>query len=80
MVEEGVTRFVIQASDDVQAQALLLAHPAVQSAAGTPEGVRIALHAGFPMTPEDAAEDIKLFLIEAGLSVHRVAPARSGGR
>jgi hypothetical protein len=58
-------------------QALLAAHPAVRSAANTPEGIRVTLRPGFPITAEDAAADINRFLVEAGLAVHRVQPARA---
>ena len=67
---------LIGSSDGVRVQALLAAHPAVRSATGTPEGIRVTLRPGFPMTAEDAAADINRFLVEAGLAVHRVEPAR----
>src|SRR5437867_10465463 len=66
---------LIGASDGVRVQALLAAHPAVRSAAQTPEGIRVTLRPGFPMTAEDAAADINRFLLEARLAVHRVEPA-----
>jgi hypothetical protein len=66
---------LIGTNDRVHAQALLLAHPAVRSAAKTPEGIRVTLRPGFPMTAEEAAADITRFLVEAGMAVHRVEPA-----
>src|SRR5438067_3908078 len=68
---------VIGASDGVRAQALLAAHPAVRSAAPTPEGIRVTLRPGFPMTAADAAADINRFLVEQGLAVHRLEPTRA---
>ena len=68
---------LIGSSDGVRVQALLAAHPAVRSATGTPEGIRVTLRPGFPMTAEDAAADINRFLVEAGLAVHRVEPKRA---
>jgi len=68
---------LIGSSDGVRAQALLAAHPAVRSAAPTPEGIRVTLRPGFPMTAADAAADINRFLVEARLAVHRVEPARA---
>ena len=68
---------LIGSSDPVRVQALLAAHPAVRSATGTPEGIRVTLRPGFPMTAEDAAADINRFLVEAGLAVHRVEPKRA---
>ena len=37
-----------------------------------PEGIRVTLRAGFPMTAQDAAADINRLLVEARLAVHRV--------
>ncbi len=68
---------LIGASDRVRAQGLLAAHPAVRSAAKTPEGIRVTLRPGFPMTAEDAAADINRFLVEARLAVYRIEPARA---
>jgi ABC-2 type transport system ATP-binding protein len=68
---------LIGSNDGVRAQALLAAHPAVRSAANAPEGIRVTLRPGFPMTAEDAAADINRFLLEAGLAVCRVEPARA---
>ena len=72
----GVTvsrqRLLIGASDGMRAQALLAAHPAVGSVVQTPEGIRVTLRAGFPMTAQDAAADINRLLVEARLAVHRV--------
>ena len=58
-------------------QALLAAHRAVRSAAKTPEGIRVTLRPGFPITAEEAAADINRVLVEAGLAVHRLEPARA---
>ena len=66
---------LIGSGDGVRVQALLAAHPAVRSAAKTPEGIRITLRPGYPLSAEDAAADINRFLVEAGLAVHRVEPA-----
>src|SRR5436190_4231003 len=63
---------LIGSSDGVRVQALLAAHPAVRSAAKTPEGIRITLRPDSPMSAEDAAADINRFLVEAGLAIHRV--------
>jgi ABC-2 type transport system ATP-binding protein len=68
---------LIGSSDGVRSQALLVAHPAVRSAARTPEGIRVTLRPGLAMTAEVAAADINRFLVEAGLAVHRVEPARA---
>src|SRR6266705_182454 len=68
---------LIGSSDGVRVQALLSAHPAVRSAAQTPEGIRVTLRPDFPVAAEDAAADINRFLVEAGLAVHRVEPARA---
>jgi ABC-2 type transport system ATP-binding protein len=67
---------LIGSSDGVRVQALLAAHPAVRSAAKTPEGIRVTLRPGYPLSADDAAADINRFLVEAGLAVHRVEPAR----
>src|SRR5205814_1512324 len=53
------------------------APPAVRSATKTPEGIRVTLRPAPPMTGEDAAADINRVLVEAGLAVHRVEPARA---
>ena len=66
---------LIGSGDGVRVQALLAAHPAVRSAAKTPEGIRITLRPGYPLSAEGAAADINRFLVEAGLAVHRVEPA-----
>ena len=68
---------LIGSGDGVRAQALLVGHPAVRSAARTPEGIRVTLRPGFAMKAEDAAAEINRFLVEAGLAVHRVEPARA---
>jgi len=68
---------LIGSSDGVRAQALLVAHPAVRSAARTPEGIRVTLRPDLAVTAEDGAADINRFLVEAGLRVHRVEPARA---
>jgi len=68
---------LIGASDGVRVQALLAAHPAVRSAAQTPEGIRVTLRPDFPTTAEDAAADINRFLVEEGLAVHRLEPTRA---
>jgi ABC-2 type transport system ATP-binding protein len=68
---------LIGSSDGVRVQALLAAHPAVRSAAKTLDGIRVTLRPGFPITAEGAAADINRFLVEAGLAVHRVEPARA---
>jgi ABC-2 type transport system ATP-binding protein len=68
---------LIGSSDGVRVQALLAAHPAVRSAAKTPDGIRVTLRPGFPLTTDDAAADINRVLVEAGLAVHRVEPARA---
>src|SRR5436309_4105118 len=57
---------LIGSGDGVRVQALLAAHPAVRSAAKTPEGIRITLRPGYPLSAEDAAADINRFLVEAG--------------
>src|SRR5439155_7725133 len=71
---------LIGSSDGVQVQALLAAHPAVRSAAQTPEGIRVTLRPDFPTTAEDAAADINRFLVEEGLAVHRLEPTRGRSR
>ncbi|HYT52135.1 MAG TPA: ABC transporter ATP-binding protein [Gaiellaceae bacterium] len=68
---------LIGSSDGVRVQALLAAHPAVRSAAKTPEGIRITLRPDSPMSAEDAAADINRFLVEAGLAIHRVEAAHA---
>src|ERR671934_450347 len=68
---------LIGSSDGVRVQALLAAPPAVRSATGTPEGIRVTLRPGFPMTTEVAAADINRYLVEAGLAIHRVEPTRA---
>jgi ABC-2 type transport system ATP-binding protein len=68
---------LIGASEGVRVQALLAAHPAVRSAAQTPEGIRVTLRPDFPTTAEDAAADINRFLVEEGLAVHRLEPTRA---
>jgi ABC-2 type transport system ATP-binding protein len=73
----GRETVLIGSSDGVQVQALLVTHPAVRSAAKTPEGIRVTLRPDFPLTAEDAAADVNRFLVEAGLAVHRLEPART---
>jgi ABC-2 type transport system ATP-binding protein len=68
---------LIGSSDGVRAQALLVAHPAVRSAARAPDGIRVTLRPGLAMTAEVAAADINHFLVDAGLAVHRIDPARA---
>jgi ABC-2 type transport system ATP-binding protein len=68
---------LIGSSDGVRVQALLAAHPAVRSAANSPEGIRVTLRPGLSITAEDAAADINRFLVEAGLAVHRVEQTRA---
>src|SRR5213594_1413965 len=68
---------LIGASDGVRAPALLAAHPAVRSAATTPEGIRVTLRPDFPVAADDAAADLNRFLVEAGLAVHRLEPTRA---
>ncbi|HYY03691.1 MAG TPA: ABC transporter ATP-binding protein [Gaiellaceae bacterium] len=68
---------LIGSSDGVRVQALLAAHPAVRSATKTADGIRVTLRPGYPLTADDAAADINRFLVEAGLAVHRVEPARA---
>jgi ABC-2 type transport system ATP-binding protein len=68
---------LIGSSDGVRVQALLAAHPAVRSAAKTPEGIRVTLRPDFPVMVEDAAADINRFLVDAGLAVHRLEPAHA---
>jgi ABC-2 type transport system ATP-binding protein len=68
---------LIGSSDEVRAQALLAAYPAVRSAAKTPEGIRVTLRSDVPVMVEDAAADINRFLVEAGLAVHRLEPAHA---
>ena len=68
---------LIGSSDGVRVQARLAAHPAVRSAARTPEGIRITLRPGYPLSVEDAAADINRFLVEAGVAVQRLEPARA---
>jgi len=68
---------LIGSSDGVRVQALVATHPAVRSAAKTPDGVRVTLRPGLPSTAEDAAADINRCLVEAGLAVHRIEPARA---
>jgi ABC-2 type transport system ATP-binding protein len=68
---------LIGSSDGVRVQALLAAHPAVRSATTAPEGIRVTLRPGFPMTTEVAAADINRYLVEAGLAIHRVEPTRA---
>src|SRR5213083_196597 len=68
---------LLGSSDGVRVQALLAAHPAVRSAAQTPEGIRVTLRPDFPTTAEDAAADINRFLVEQGLFVHRLEPTRA---
>ncbi len=68
---------VLGASDGARAHALLAGHSAVRSAVKTPDGIRVTLRPGFPITVEDAAADINRLLVEAGLAVHRLEPARA---
>src|SRR3954452_15095892 len=68
---------LIGASDGVRVQALLTGRPAVQSATETPEGIRVTLRPGFPITVEEAAADINRFLVEAGIAVHRLESAHA---
>jgi ABC-2 type transport system ATP-binding protein len=63
---------LIGSNDGIRAQALLAAHPAVRSAAKTPEGIRVTLRPDSPATAEDVAADINRRLVEAGLAVHRL--------
>jgi ABC-2 type transport system ATP-binding protein len=63
---------LIGSNDGIRAQALLAAHPAVRSAAKTPEGIRVTLRPDSPATAEDVTADINRRLIEAGLAVHRL--------
>jgi ABC-2 type transport system ATP-binding protein len=67
---------LIASSDGVRVQALLAAHPAARSAAKTPEGIRVTLRPGCPLSIEDAAADINRFLVKAGVAVQRLEPAR----
>jgi ABC-2 type transport system ATP-binding protein len=68
---------LVGASDGARAEALLVAHPAVGSAAHAADGIRVTLRPGFPMTAEDATADINRCLVEARLAVHRLEPARA---
>jgi ABC-2 type transport system ATP-binding protein len=68
---------LIGSNDGVRAQALLAAHPAVRSAAQTPEGIRVTLRPDSPVTPEVAAADINRHLVEASLAVHHLEATRA---
>jgi len=68
---------LIGANDSVRAQAVLGAHPAVRSAVKAPDGIRVTLRPGSPITAEEAAADINHLLVDAGLAVHRLEPARA---
>src|SRR3954452_13714807 len=68
---------LIGSSDGVRVQALLAANPAVRSVARTPEGIRVTLRPGYPLSAEDAAANINRFLVEAGVAVQRLEPARA---
>src|SRR5213596_769235 len=70
-------RILIGSSDGVRVQALLATHPAVRSAAQTPDGISVTLRPDLPIAPEDAAADINRLLVEAGLAVHRIEPTRA---
>jgi ABC-2 type transport system ATP-binding protein len=70
-------RILIGATDAGRAQTLAAAHPAVLSAATTPDGIRVTLLPGRPTTAEQAAADLNRRLVEAGVAVHRVEPARA---
>jgi ABC-2 type transport system ATP-binding protein len=66
---------LIGAGDAARAQTLAAAHPAVLSAATTPDGIRITLVPGRPATAERAAADLNRRLVAAGVAVHRLEPA-----
>jgi ABC-2 type transport system ATP-binding protein len=68
---------LIGSSDGVRAQAVLAAHPAVRSAAKTPEGIRVTLRPDSLVTTEDVAADVNRRLVEAGLAVHRLEAVRA---
>jgi hypothetical protein len=68
---------IISSSNGVRVQALLVGHPAVRSAAKTPEGVRVGLRPGYPSSVEEAAADINRYLLEAGVAVDGVEPAKA---
>jgi ABC-2 type transport system ATP-binding protein len=68
---------LIGSSDCVRVQALLAAHPAVRSAAKTEDGIRVTLRPGYRLSVEEAAADINRWLLEAGVAVHRLEPART---
>src|SRR4051812_2068607 len=68
---------LIDAGDRGRAQALAAAHPAVASAATTPDGIRVTLCPSHAMTAEDAAADINRRLVEDGVAVHRIEPTRA---
>ncbi len=68
---------LIGSRDGVRAQALLAGHPAVRSAATGPAGIRVTLRPDSLMTGEEAAAEINRFLVEAGLAIYRVEPARA---
>jgi ABC-2 type transport system ATP-binding protein len=67
---------LIGSRDRVRVQALLAGHPAVRSAAATPAGIRVTLRPDVPVTGEEAAAELNRFLVEAGLAISRVEPAR----
>src|SRR5919199_1154313 len=70
-------RILIGAGDAARAHALAAAHPGVLSAATTPDGIRVTLRPAEGMSAERAAADLNRRLVEAGVAVHRVEPARA---
>ena len=68
---------LIGSSEGVRVQALLAAHPIVRSVATTPAGIRVVVRPDSPVTGEDAAAELNRFLVQAGLAIHRVEPARA---
>jgi ABC-2 type transport system ATP-binding protein len=73
----GREAILIGSNDGVRVQALLAAHPAVRSAAQTPEGIRVTLRPDSLVTTEDVAADMNRRLVEAGLAVHRLEAVRA---
>jgi ABC-2 type transport system ATP-binding protein len=63
--------------DAARAQALAGAHAAVESAATTPQGIRVTLRPNGGIAAEQAAAELNRALVQAGVAVCRLEPARA---
>jgi ABC-2 type transport system ATP-binding protein len=68
----GQPTIVIGCDDAATAEQVLLEHPAVRESGEVAGGLRLVLAAGDPVT----IADINRRLVEAGVGVHRIEPAR----